>query len=329
MRTQIVALAVIAILLAGCAGGPGAPPSPQQIPSPGANGRYTDVNGTRLYYEIAGPANAEVIVLVHQFTMDARMWDDQWSEFSRRYRVIRYDARGFGRSGPIRGAYSVREDLRALLDSLGVARAHIVGLSMGARYAADFALAHPARVRTLVLADPTVAGMRFSSGFTKEFGEATAAARSGDFDEAKRRWLASSLFAATRDKPGVMKRVRDIVGGYSGWHFANNDPATPLAPPAAQQLTRLKVPTLVLVGERSLPDVLNMADRIYRDLPVARRVVLKDAGHMANMESPGAFNRAVLEFVGRPPIEALPDRARASDTAPCVDPKTKRPAPCR
>lgn len=333
-RARGLALAVA--LVAGCAPvgpGPRETAAPTQVPLAAANGRYADVNGTRLYYEVAGPATgAETIVLLHQFTLDARMWDDQIAPFARRYRVLRYDARGFGRSAPIQGSYTVRDDLRALLDQLGIARAHVVGLSMGARYAAEFALAYPARVQTLVLADPTVTGMRFSGAFTREFALADAAARSGDVAEAKRRWLGSSLFAATRDKPSVMKRVREIVSGYSGWHFAHTDVASPVTPPAVQQLARLRMPILVVVGDNTLADVQGFADRIAREAPNARRVVIKDAGHLVNMEAPAAFNRTVLDFLAKPstPAEAPPaaDRARPAETAPCVDPRTKRPVPC-
>ena len=156
------------------------PPPVTQIPAPAPIGRFADVNGTRLYYELAGPVTAETVVLIHHFTLDLRMWDDQFNEFARRYRVLRYDARGFGRSGQINGAYSARDDLRALLDALGIQRAHLVGHSMGGRYAIDFALVHPTRVRTLVLSDPSISGAPFSGAFTKEFGNAVTAARAGD-----------------------------------------------------------------------------------------------------------------------------------------------------
>src|SRR5690349_14993808 len=89
-----------------------------------------DVNGTRLFYEIAGAGPA--LVLLHGFSLDARMWDAQFAAFAQRYRVLRYDARGFGRSG-VPGAehYSHADDLHALLGHLGIAQAALIGFSLG------------------------------------------------------------------------------------------------------------------------------------------------------------------------------------------------------
>jgi 3-oxoadipate enol-lactonase len=327
-RSLLRGLVVAAMLASGCA----------QVPAPGGAvpapiaaapaGQFVDVNGARLYYETAGPASAETIVLVHQFTLDARMWDDQMSEFARRYRVIRYDARGFGRSSPIRGAYLPRDDLRGLLDALKVTRVHVVGVAMGARYAIDFALAYPDRVRTLVVADPSVSGLGFTGPFVSEYAQAAAAARAGNIGDAKQRWLSSSLFGATREKPDVMKRVQEMVASYDGWLFANTDPAIATQPAAAQLLGRIKAPVLVVLGERSLRDIHAMGERVYRDAPLARRVVLKETGHLANMESPAAFNRAVLEFLASPPTTALPASDKQPATAPCVDRETKRATKC-
>jgi len=81
------------------------------VGSPEKQTGFMAVNGTRLYYEVAG--HGEPIVLIHGFTLDTRMWDDQFDAFARSYRVIRYDARGFGRSAPIIGPYSVCDDLKA------------------------------------------------------------------------------------------------------------------------------------------------------------------------------------------------------------------------
>ena len=89
-----------------------------------------EVNGTRLYYEMSG--SGDPIVLIHGFTFDVRMWDDQVQAFSQQYQVIRYDVRGFGRSAlPTEQAYARVDDLKALLDHLGIAGAYLLGLSMG------------------------------------------------------------------------------------------------------------------------------------------------------------------------------------------------------
>src|SRR3712207_1103532 len=106
----------------------------------GVESGFAAVNGTRLYYEVAGEGTP--VALIHGFTLDTRMWDDQFLPLAAHYRVVRYDARGFGRSDlPTGEPYSPHDDLRALLEHLGLGPAAITGLSMGGGIAADFAIA--------------------------------------------------------------------------------------------------------------------------------------------------------------------------------------------
>lgn len=107
------------------------------------------VEGGTLYYDVRG--SGPPVVLLHAGDMDLTMWDPQVGTLARSFRVIRFDARGHGRSTAPRGPYSTVEDLRSLLDHLGVERAHLVGISMGAGVALNFATTHPERVRSLAL----------------------------------------------------------------------------------------------------------------------------------------------------------------------------------
>src|SRR5688500_4113635 len=115
-----------------------------------------DVNGARIYYEVAG--EGEPLVLVHAGIADSRMWDGQLTAFADRNRVIRHDMRGFGMSAMVDGPFSHHDDLRGLLDSLDVERAHLVGCSMGGGAVLDFALGYPQRVVNLVLVGSAVGG---------------------------------------------------------------------------------------------------------------------------------------------------------------------------
>jgi 3-oxoadipate enol-lactonase len=122
---------------------------------------FAEVNGARLYYEIAG--EGEPLVLVHAGIADSRMWDGQLAAFAHRYRVIRYDMRGFSRSGMVEGPYAHHEDLRALLDSLDIEHAFLVGCSIGGGTIIDFALQNPGRGRALVLVGSAVSGFETES----------------------------------------------------------------------------------------------------------------------------------------------------------------------
>ena len=114
------------------------------------------VPGSHLYYEVHG--RGAPVVLIHGGNLDAGMWDGDVPVLAKTFRVITYDVRPFGRSGPVTDDYAWHEDLRALLDHLKIARADLVGLSLGARLAINFAIAYPSRVDRLVLAGPGLDG---------------------------------------------------------------------------------------------------------------------------------------------------------------------------
>jgi pimeloyl-ACP methyl ester carboxylesterase len=179
---------------------------------------FAEVNGTRLYYEVAGAG--EPIVLIHGFTIDARMWDDQFAPFAAHHRVVRYDMRGFGRSAPMDNApYAHTDDLAALLTHLTVTRAAIVGLSMGGGVAVDFALAYPAMTGALIPVDAALGGHRWSEAWNRQVGPIGKAARADGIDAAKMRWLGLPLFAPACEQPAVGARLAAMVADYSGAHW--------------------------------------------------------------------------------------------------------------
>jgi pimeloyl-ACP methyl ester carboxylesterase len=281
-----------AATLTGCAG--------FQIPgtAPAVERGYAELPGTRLYYESSGTGPS--VVLIHAFMLDTRTWDDQFELYSRSYRVTRYDARGFGRSEVPRVGepYSHAEDLAALVQQRDLGPVHVVGLSMGGRIALDFAVTHPDRLRSLTLVDTVVGGWPWSRQWLVSYSPVLAAARRGDIAAAKRAWLELDLFAQLRAQPAVAERVRRMVHDYSGWHLVNRDPARPPQPPTVSQLSKVRVPTFVLVGERDVPELQTIAAHVERGVPGARRETIDGAGHLASMEAPQRVNELVLRFLG-------------------------------
>src|SRR3954454_9386456 len=102
----------------------------------GTTGGVAEVNGARLYYEMGG--GGRPLVMLHAGIANLHYWDDQWEEFARTYRVVRFDIRGYGRSIAPPGPYNVREDLLGLLRHLGIERAHLMGASIGGGIVIDF-----------------------------------------------------------------------------------------------------------------------------------------------------------------------------------------------
>jgi 3-oxoadipate enol-lactonase len=257
---------------------------------------FAEVNGTRLYYETAGSGHP--LVLIHGMSLDSRMWDDQFEPLAQHYRVIRYDARGFGRSElPTRGSYAHTDDLKALLEYLDIAHAFILGLSMGGGIAIDFALAHPEVTDALIPVDSRLTGWQADSEFAAYLSAVRSRGKEAGIEAARDVWLYSPMFKPALENSKVASRLVEIVSDYSGWHWVNENPLRTLDPPAVQRLDTIRVPTLILIGERDVPDCHAIADALHQRVPNARKVVLPQVGHMSNMEAPERFNALLLDFL--------------------------------
>jgi 3-oxoadipate enol-lactonase len=252
---------------------------------------FLDVPHGRLYYEVAG--DGQPVLFVHGFSLDVRMWDDQWAPFAERYRAIRVDVRGFGRSTSEAAPFSNMDDLVALLDHLAIERVTIVGLSMGATIVVDFAIAHPERVQRLIPVDGGPSG----GGPPESVQAIFRKAADGRIEEAREEWLAVDLFAPAQERPEVAARLRTMVEDFGWWTTRNPGLSRPLDPPAMGRLREITAPTLVVVGDREVPGVRRSCEMLASEVQNARLVVLPGVGHMSNMEDPIAFNTAVLEFL--------------------------------
>ena len=260
------------------------------------NKGYAEVNGTRLYYEVAG--KGQTVVLVHGGLVDSRLWDDQMKPFAKRYRVVRYDLRGFGKSASATEAFSHIEDLRALLDFLGIERTSVVGLSLGGVIAADFALEYPNRVERLVLSGPGLRGDKQPRD--KEAITAYHAASQGAeaFVSAS---MKTSLYAAVRPNTVAYARLRQMM--------LDNFKALPTFVPGflkypqqktIERLGNIHAPTLVVIGSEDSQTLKNIADTLQTKVPGARKVVIPGVSHHPPVEKPNEFNRIVMDFLRQP-----------------------------
>jgi 3-oxoadipate enol-lactonase len=254
-------------------------------------------DGGWLHYATGG--GGAPVVFIHGFGLDAGMWDPQWRAFAQRHRVIRYDMRGYGSSSLPVGAYSHVDDLLALIDFLGAAPVHVVGLSLGGRVALRLAAQEPKAVRSLTLADPALDGHTWSSDWLQRWRKMTEAAKRGDLAAAKKLWREHILFAPANAQPEVADSLRAMIDRYSGWHLLYPDPGTAPARPVAEMLCSISIPTLVMVGELDLPDFQAIAQRLGKQLPEAELRTIAGVGHMSNMEAPQVFNELALGFLQR------------------------------
>jgi 3-oxoadipate enol-lactonase len=242
-----------------------------------------------------------VVVLIHGFQMDLREWDDVAPIVAKSRRVVRYDVRGHGRSTVTDPLPSTSVDLLALLDSLGIDRATLVGISMGSTVAIDFALTHPHRVDRLVLLSPGVPGIKAAAPLDW-MQPIIEAVKRGDARRAAELWWESPLLAGVRHRGAA--RFRPVVlDNARVWTLPSRPP--PLQPPAGTRLSELKMPLLVVAGEHDRSGSLDVARILAREVEGARLVLLTHAGHMLTLERPDDVARFTLrDFNGAAPRQA-------------------------
>ena len=251
--------------------------------------------GGELYYEAEG--DGVPVVLLHGLALDARMWDDQVPALKDIATVVRYDARGFGRSTrDADTAYSHADDLWRLLDHLEIEKAVLVGLSMGGRIVVEATLAAPERVRALVLLVAVLDGVPWDADSERGMQAIGEGLRSGGLDEAKAAWLRHDFFVPARRTPDLARRLAEMVGKYSGVNWTSADPHAP-HPHSIELLATIASPTTVVTAELDVPCFHEMSDVLADRIPGARKVTVPGVGHMVNMEVPETVNALLREAV--------------------------------
>jgi pimeloyl-ACP methyl ester carboxylesterase len=265
---------------------------------------FAAINNARIYYEIAG--QGQPFVMIHAGVADSRQWNNEFAHFANRFRVLRYDMRGYGKSEPVEGEFSHLNDLTALLDYLNLDQPLILmGCSMGGGVAMNFALASPSKARALIMVGSAPADLELDVARPPKFEEVEKAFDAGDLDlvaeletqiwfdgmgrspaqvnQAMRRLLYEmNRIALSHEVKGLGKRLPDSQV------------------PAAERLHELAIPLLVVVGVHDTPYILAAADYMMEKIPSAQKVTFEDAAHLPNMDHPEEFRRVVAEFLRKP-----------------------------
>jgi pimeloyl-ACP methyl ester carboxylesterase len=236
-------------------------------------------------------------VLIHGFSFDKGMWDPQFPALARRYRVIRYDLRGFGESGlPVANRDHVA-DLLALLDALDAGQAHLVGLSLGANIALAAAALHSGRVRTITLASPGLPGHQWRTPRPPE--QAAMVAASEGIEAAKRWWLGHEIFRSTERYPAAREQLAAMVARFPAHQWDSALPATAPLPSLTGFLPGLATPALILGGSLDVAGYRDIAAVLEREIPNAERTEFTGCGHLLNLERPAEFTGLLLGFLTR------------------------------
>jgi pimeloyl-ACP methyl ester carboxylesterase len=262
---------------------------------------FAPIDNARIYYEIAGDGPA--FVMIHAGVADRRQWNNEFTRFSSRFRVLRYDMRGYGKSEPVDGEYSHLGDLTALLDHLNLEEALILmGCSMGGGLAMNLALERPSRSRALIMVDAGPTGLELDVPSPPQAAEAEKAYNAGDLDlvaELETRiWFDGAGRASTQVDPAMRRLAFEMnrLGlAHDARHLGKRVPDTQV--PAVRRLNELRLPVLVVVGVHDTPYILAAADYMVERIASARKVVLDDAAHLPNLDHPEVFQKAVNDFL--------------------------------
>ncbi len=263
---------------------------------------FASVGGVKIHYEEVG--HGVPLVFVHEFAGDAQSWRPQVSFFARRYRTIAFNARGYPPSDVPEdpAAYSQEqavEDIRGVLDHLGIAKAHVCGLSMGGYATLHFGLTYPERALSLV-----VAGAGYGSADREKFKQDSAVVVKR-FDEGMPAVAAFYAKGPTRvqlmDKdPLGWQEFRDHLAAGSARGHALTMQGVQMQRPSifdlGERMERLEVPALIVTGDED-EACLEPGIFMKRKIPASGLLVIPKSGHTINLEEPEAFNRAVLDFL--------------------------------
>lgn len=274
---------------------------------------YAEVNGTRLYYEVAGSGHP--LTLIHGALVNRGLWDDQVAAFAERYTVVRYDMRGFGDSALVKAdqpPYSASADLYALLHYLGIKQTYLMGLSAGGGLAIDFTIEHPEVVDALIAVAAGLSGFAPESSDESSEGEAeepwqqvVQALQQGEIDRAVEMNLRYWTDGPRRTPEQVNAQARERVRAMTTANYRRGDDLGVwpefIEPPAAGRLAEIKVPTLVMYGDQDVREVAEVAQALEGGIKGARKVVIPDTAHHLNLEKPAEFNRVVLDFLAALP----------------------------
>ncbi len=259
---------------------------------------FIEANNTKFYYEMDG--SGFPLVFVHAGIADNRMWNEQFHVFAEKYQTIRYDRRGFGQTKMVAGDFSLHNDLYEVLKALDIKQAIFVACSQGGKTATNFTLEHPKMTKALVLVGSALGGFEFDGESPTQEAEIEKAEEAGDLTRVNELEIQIWVDGQGRTPDQVNPKVRELVKDMN-W-IALQTPQDlgheiPLEPAAANRLAEIKVPTLVVIGDRDTNWAQAASDFLAKNIPNAKKIMMNGVAHLPNMEKPEEFNNHLFEFL--------------------------------
>ena len=288
MKQSTLFLAAATMLLASCSTQP-------KVES----GYIPVIDGGQIYYEAVGEGTP--VILLHGYTLDLRMWDPQVKPLLEAgYRVIRPEMRGYGHSSKQQPdqQFTHLDDMMTVMDSLHIAKAHVVGLSMGSFVASEMVAMHSDRLLTATLASGNIRNMPgpstpFDSLELARKDSVIAQNLAQGIDKWKEEWIEKLVSGGGSNREAIRESVTQQVNDWDGWQLINREMRNYYGYEAWDTLKvrQPEIPVLILSGEKEGKG----KNPMLQYLPNSRQVIIPDCGHMSNMEKPDEFTRLILE----------------------------------
>ncbi|MFK5926902.1 MAG: alpha/beta fold hydrolase [Desulfuromusa sp.] len=262
---------------------------------------HTLINATTIYYEDSGDSAGTPVVFVHGFPFSSAMWSEQLKLVGRNFRTIAYDLRGLGKSAIGDGQYTIEshvDDLLALLDHLNIHRAIIVGFSMGGYITLRALERNPDRFLAVALCD-TRCEADDNAGKIKRANAARMVKKEGAAGFAKTFIPAVFSPDSVHNNTAAVADISAIINATAPVAIAGNLIAMAARTDTSAVLSKITVPTLIMVGEVDTVTPPQAARYMHDNIAGAELQLIPDAGHMSNMENPQIFNSHLMTFLQR------------------------------
>jgi 3-oxoadipate enol-lactonase len=260
---------------------------------------HAKANGVQIYYELTGPADAPVVMLSNSLGTRLEMWDPQMPALTEHYRVLRYDSRGHGRSDAPPGPYSIAmlgQDALALLDMVGIAKAHFCGLSKGGMVGQWFGAHHGDRLLSLTLC-ATAAHLPNPELWNQRIEQSAREGMTALVDGVTDRWFTAAYRATARPE---VERVRAMIlatppHGYGACCAAIRDMDQ------REAVGSIRAPTLIVAGADDPATTVEVMRALHERISGSRFVEIPEAAHLLNIEQAERFNTMLKSFLEAQP----------------------------
>jgi serine-type D-Ala-D-Ala carboxypeptidase len=267
----------------------------------------------RLYYEEAGAG--EPLILLHAHSVDCRMWDPQFFKLAKKFRVIRYDLRGYGKSDmpEVGQGFLQADDLKNFMDALGIKKAHFAGLSLGGMTLTDFVALYPECVLSATITAGALSAFPNRLGLSKDilklYNDTIFALKEQDvvkmksigLEESKKEWKTAIRSMSGEHYRDISKKLNGMIDDWKAWQWLNPETDAFIGLQADSLLAKQKKHPriLILIGQYDAVGSKKSMQRLAALCPEAKIQLLPEAGHFSNMESPDEFLEKMEAFILR------------------------------